>query len=249
MHSPASSEGSSTPFDFAPLARRLSTADPHLVVWKGGRDLATQGDLDCSAPSSAWPVLTEAFESWARSQRLAATIACEHALGRLVLVGCGGTAGDRLAQVDLVDELIVHGAPAWKAADAAAASVRAAGITHTLPGAEGILRTLADRADRRSAALVASDPAGAALVAKRLGVRGRLAADSALWSRMALEAVLAARPLLYLASLARALRSDRARNACPVLRALRNERTLAEPFEPWLTAISRTHRVRRVDPT
>jgi hypothetical protein len=34
-----------------------------------------------------------------------------------------------------------------------------------------------------------------------------------------------------------------------VLRALRNERTLAEPFEPWLTAISRTHRVRRVDPT
>jgi hypothetical protein len=249
MHSRASSEPSPRPFDFAPLAQQLATADPRLVVWKGGRDLAAQGDLDCSAPSPAWPAVAQAFDSWARSQRLAATIACEHAIGRLVLVGCGGAAGARLVQVDLVDQLLVHGAPVWNAADVSAASVRTAGVTHTSAGAEGIFRTLADRADLRSTELMASDRSGAALVSERLGLRGRLAADGRPWSRVALEALLAARPLLYLPSLVRALRSDRARNACPVLRALRNERTLAEPLEPWLGAISHSHRVRRLNPT
>jgi hypothetical protein len=226
--------------DFVSLARALSAADARLVVWKGGRDLEAQGDLDCSAPQQAWPALAGAFEAWGRERGLGAAIACEHVIGQLVLVGCGGSAGMRLVQVDLVGELLVHGAPVWRAEDAGAASVRTAGVAHTLPGAEGVLRALADRSDPRVSELVASDPSGAARVSRRLGLRGRLAVGS----RGPLEALLVARPLLHLGSLARALRSNRGRNACPVLRALHNERTLDEPLEQWLEAVTREHEVR-----
>jgi hypothetical protein len=242
-----SAASSNEPADLTSLALALATVDAGLVVWKGGGDLAAQGDLDCCAPRSAWPVLARAFENWAREQKLAATIACRHLIGQLVLVGCGGSVAPRLVQVDLVAELVVHGAPVWKAEDAQAASVSTAGVARMRPGAEGILRRLADRSDRRAVELVAADPSGAVLVSERLGVRGRLAAaadrDS---SRLALEAVLAARPLLHLATLARALRSNAGRNECPVLRALRNERTLDEAVEPWLTTIAADHEVRRV---
>jgi hypothetical protein len=237
---------SDAPADFASLARSLSAADPRVVVWKGGHDLAVQGDLDCSAPRAAWPLLERAFESWARGHELEATIACHHVIGQLILVGCGGAAGARLVQVDLVDALVVHGAPVWTAEDALAASASTDGILRTLPGAEGVLRKLADRSDPQATGLVASDPAGAALVSQRLGLLGRCAVDGGAWSRVALEVTLAARPLLHLASLARALRSNGARNACPVLRALRNQRTLDRAIEGWLTEASRTHDVQRL---
>jgi hypothetical protein len=216
--------------------------DVRLVVWKGGRDLDAQGDLDCGAPAQAWPAVATAFEAWCRARGLAATIACRHVIGQLVLVGCGGSAGTRLVQVDLVAELVVHGAPVWTAADAAAASVRTGGVAHTSAGAEGVLRALADRTDPLVGELVATDPSGAALVSQRLGLRGRLAVGS----RAQLEALLAVRTLLHPGSLARALRSNRARNACLVLRALHNERTLDETLEPWLEAVSKDHDVRRL---
>jgi riboflavin biosynthesis pyrimidine reductase len=243
MHSPASSE--ILP-DFPSLARTLSAADGRVVVWKGGGDLTAQGDLDCSAPRAAWPALARAFASWARSHELQATITCDHVIGQRVLVGCGGAAGARLVQVDLVDELVVHGTPVWNAEDARAASVVAAGIARTLPGAEGILRRLADRSDRQAAGLVAADPSGAVVVSQRLGVRGRLARADGPSSRVTHEALLAVRPLLHAAALARAVRSNGARNACPVLRALRNDRTLDAATEPWLAAVSRTHEVERL---
>lgn len=248
MRSPASSDARSAPFDLESLALALASADSRLVVWKGGGDLASQGDLDCSAPRDSWPAVARAFETWSRSQGFAVAVTCEHALGRLILVGCGGSARDRLLQVDLVDTLIVHGAPVWTAHDASTATASTRGVPHTQPGAEGLLRRLADRADGRSAALIAADPAVAGDIAHRLGLRGRLALRSrARWTGAALEAILLVRPFLHPVSLVRARRSAPAIRTCPVLRALRNDRTLDRPLEAWLGEVAARHPVRRLD--
>ena len=247
MPSPGSSEAARAPFDLESLARALAEADPRFLVWKGGRDLHAQGDLDAAAPRAAWGVVTEAVEAWARAHGLTAVIPCAHAAGALVLVGCGGAAERRLLQVDVVDVLLVHGAPAWTAADAAAAIDQTDGVLHTLPGAEGVLRRLAYRSDPLAPERIAADPAGADLMVRQLGLRGRLArrAGSA-GSLVALEALLACRPVAHPVSLLRALRSDPARKACPVLRALRNDRTAEGELDDWLTEVSRSHAIRRL---
>jgi len=236
-----------SPFDLRSLAATLAAADPRFLVWKGGRELQTQGDLDCAAPRASWAVLAQAFGAWSRARGLTAMVTCAHAPGTLVLVGCGGTAESKLLQVDLVEELLVHGAPAWNAADAAAARASLDGIPHTLPGAEGVLRRLAHRSDAAGLELVTSDPPAAERITRRLGVRGRLAArPDAVGTRLLLEAVLAARSFLHPISVVRALSSDRARWGCCVLRALRRDRTIEGDVDEWLDEAARNHDVRRL---
>lgn len=250
MRSSSSSEAVREPFDLESAALALAAADETFVIWKGGRELTSQGDLDCAASRSSWSALTNAFRAWAASHGFAAVIECEHALGRLILVGSRGDADRRLLQVDLVDELVVHGAPVWTARDAAASTVADGNVPHTTPGAEGLLRLLADPADRQAPGLVAADRRGAGVVASRLGARGRLAARGAAgWPRRALAAVLAVRPVAHPRAFVRAVRSNRARNACPVLAALRDDRTVQEPVDVWLAAVATGHRIHRISPT
>jgi hypothetical protein len=245
----ASSDDRRAPFDLESLARALAAADRRFVVWKGGRDLRTQGDLDCAAPRGSWEALAEAFTAWARVHGLASLIACAHARGMLVLVGCGGSAGRRLLQVDLVDAVLVHGVPAWTADDAAFATTPTDGVSHTLPGAEGVLRRLAHRSDVDAGALIAADAPGAELLARRLGLRGKLAAHAiGPGRRIVLETLLAARAFVHPLALAASLRSDPARRACPVLRALRNDRMVEGSTQDWLADAGRNHDVRRLAP-
>ena len=242
MRSPASSERRS-PFALADLGRALTDADERLVVWKGGHDPDVHGDLDCAAPRTAWPPARAAVGAWAREQGLTALVACDHAIGMLVVVGCGGPAGKRLLQVDLVDEKLAHAIPVWTADDLLPSTLLVDGVRALAPGAEGLARVLADRRDEAGAALASADPDGARRLGGRLGARGALAVRPGTPARLALELVLAARAVASPRRFARAVATDSARRACPVLDALADGRALREAPEHWLTRVAAAHEV------
>ena len=240
MHSHASSERG-TPFDLPSLARALTAADPRFVVWKGGDDLTAQGDLDGAAPRGAWAGLREAFGAWARDQGLTSAVVCTDALGMLILVGLGGEAGERLLQVDLVDDKLVHAVPVWSADDLVRCATLDDGVRRTTPGAEGLARVLAHRRDALGARLVTEDPEGARALADRLGLYGPLALHASAVRRTGLELLLAARAVAAPRRFVGALASDRARRACPVLPALASGRALPEPLDTWLSRVARAN--------
>lgn len=245
MPSLGSSETHRAGFDLESLARALGDAEPGFVVWKGGRELDAQGDLDAAAPEAGWADLEAAFDAWARERGVTAAVTCTHAVGTLILVACGGSAGERLLQVDLTAAKLVHGAPVWSARTLAELAEDRDAVRVLPPGAEGLARRLADPRDTRGKELVAADPEGARALARRLGARGRLAARSDRAGRVALTVVLLLRPFSTLRTLLGALRTDRARRRCPVIDALRRGRRLPSPLEDWLAVVERDHEVRR----
>ena len=245
MRSPASSERRS-PFALATLARALTDADERLVVWKGGHDPDMHGDLDCAAPRAAWQPARDAVGAWGREHGLTALVACDHAIGSLVVVGCGGSAGERLLQVDLVDERLAHAIPVWTAGDLLPSVGLVDGVRALAPGAEGLARVLADRRDEGGRELAAADADGGRPLAGRLGLVGALAVRPGAPARLALELVLAARAVVSPRRFARAVRTDAARRACPVLAALADGRVLREPVESWLARVAATHEVTRL---
>jgi hypothetical protein len=245
MRSPASSERRS-PFALATLARALTDADERLVVWKGGHDPDVHGDLDCAAPRAAWRPVHDAVAVWGREHGLAAVVACDHAIGSLTVVGCGGSAGDRLLQVDLVDERLAHAIPVWTAGDLRPSATLVDGVRALAPGAEGLARILADRRDAGGRELAAADGEGARPLAGRLGLTGALALRPRTPGRLALELVLAARAIVSPRRFARAVRTDAARRACPVLAALADGRALREPADAWVARVAGTHEVTRL---
>lgn len=230
--------------DLTTAARTIAAAVPTWLVWKGGADLAEAGDVDSAAPRGAWPSVARAFDAWADDHGLLATVRCRHVPGQMVLVGCGGTAGGSLIQVDVVAEKIVHGRAAWTAEDLAGSTLPDP-VRRTSPGAEGVARVLADRADTTGRALVSSDQVGARALALRLGVRGRLAFRDGRGNRLLLELVLAARAALGPAAVARSASTDRARRRCPVLASLSAGRRAPHDLEAWLERLAADHEVRR----
>ncbi len=245
MRSPASSvDRAGRPFDLLSLARALTAASEHALVWKGAGSLVSAGDLDCAVPRRAWPAVEDAFRAWVTEEGMAATIACTHAIGVQVLVGCGGAAGSDLLQVDLVDAKLVHGVPVWTADDLHGVAVVEGGMRRLPAGAEGVARVLAHRSDVGGRELLHGDSSAVAL-ARVLGARGRLALRRGLASRLALELMLAGRAPAAPVSLARSVATDRARRRCLVLRALGTGRRVAEPVEAWLAAVETDHEVTR----
>lgn len=245
MHSPASSlDRTGRPFDLHSLARALTAASEHTLVWKGADSLDSAGDLDCAVPRRAWPAVEDAFRAWAAEAGMAATIACTHAVGVHVLVGCGGDAGSDLLQVDLVDAKLVHGVPVWTADDLRGVAVVEGGVKRLPAGAEGVARVLAHRRDVHGRELLHGDATACAL-AGALGGRGRLALRGGLTARLALELVLAGRALTAPRLLARSAATDRARHGCPVLRALGAGRRISVPAEAWLASLETDHEVTR----
>jgi hypothetical protein len=98
-------------------------------------------------------------------------------------------------------------------------------------------------------ALIDADAPGAELVARQLGLRGKLAAHAiGPGRRVVLETLLAARAFVHPLALVASLRSDPARRACPVLRALRNDRMVEGSMQDWLADAGRNHDVRRLAP-
>jgi hypothetical protein len=245
MRSPASSvDRAGRPFDLLSLARALTAASEHALVWKGAGSLDSAGDLDCAVPRRAWPAVEDAFHAWATDEGMAATVVCTHAVGVHVLVGCAGGAGSDLLQVDLVDAKLVHGVPVWTADDLHGVAVVEGGVRRLPAGAEGVARLLAHRRDVRGRELLDEDATAGAL-AGVLGARGRLALRRGSTARLALELVLAGRALAAPRSLARSVATDRARRGCLVLRALGADRRVPEPVEAWLAAAEADHEVTR----
>ena len=225
------------------LAVLLSRASESIVVWKAAQGIDNGGDLDVAAPKAAWPAAERVFDAWAAERRLAATIACDHVVGVRILVGCGGAAGARLYQVDLVDGLIVHGVPAWTASQLLTCAVVVGGARQLRPGAEGVARVLSDRRDETGVALVGSDPVGAEALARVLSLRGRLALRDGGLHRTALELTLMARALGSPRLVLRARATNGARRTCPVLQALGSNRTVPDRLPDWLSRTSRDHEI------
>lgn len=244
MHSPASSvDRTGRPFDLHSLARALTAASEHALVWKGADTLDYAGDLDCAVPRRAWPAVEAAFRAWAADAGMAATVACTHAVGVRILVGCGG-AGSDLLQVDLVDTKLVHGVAVWTADDLHRVAVVEGGVRRLGACAEGVARVLAHRRDVHASELLHGDGTAGAL-ASVLGTRGRLALRGGVTARFALEVVLAVRALAAPRAFARSFATDHARRGCPVLRALGAGRTMSAPFEEWLASLETDHEVTR----
>jgi hypothetical protein len=227
------------------LARALSLASPTFVVWKGAHAIRAGGDLDGALPRSEGDAAERAFVAWTRDEGLAASVACAHAVGMTILVGCGGAAGERLVQLDLVDRKLVHGAPVWTAAELGQVAVELDGVRRLRPGAEGLARVLASRRDDEAVALVRADHDGARELGRRLGLRGRLATRTHRGARPALAGVLAVRAAASPRSLWHAARTDRARRACPVIAALQGGRRLPITLDAWLETVASEHEVAR----
>jgi hypothetical protein len=225
------------------LASRLTLSTEHLLVWKAAQGIDDGGDLDVAASESVWPIAERTFCTWAVDQGLSAIIVCDHVVGVRILVGCGGVAGPRLFQLDLVDRKVVHGVPVWTALHLAAGATLMRGIRQLQPGAEGVARVLANRRDEMGLALVAADPAGAEALSRVLRLRGRLATRDGRFQRALLELTLAFSALASPRMVARARATDGARRACPVLHGLRSNRTLPDPLPDWLVTVSEGHKV------
>lgn len=242
---PQMSPAGPAPFRLVELARTLSRAVPSFLVWKGAHSTEIGGDLDGAAPAPAHDGVRRAFDEWTRGERLAATLFCTHAAGTSILVGCGGAAGERLLQLDLVHRKLLHGVPVWTAEVIHELAVEHAGVRHLPLGAEGVARLLVDSRDDEARAMTASDPAGARALAGRLGLRGHLASRTELPSRLALRLVLTARALAAPVAVVRSAATDGARRRCPVVKALESGRHLPCALDAWLGKVSRDHRVNR----
>jgi hypothetical protein len=245
-----------------PLLRQLTSVDPAWGVWKNAdRALEGEGDIDSVAPKDAWPALVDEFRRWARESRIGPVVACSHAPGTLVVVGCAGRTPTRLLQLDVYERVA-------GVADASALEPvmekDPRGFRRLRPGAEGLLLLLAitRRGARRPrsahdlervAQLVTDDPDGARCVASCLGdvgpraLAGATAVAAGRWDR---------RPMLALefGYLVRALRDPRPRAAwlafvlrgrrrCPVLLALARGRVVPGDLAAWLDEVARSHRV------
>jgi hypothetical protein len=228
------------------LAALLSRATESIVVWKAAQGIDNGGDLDVAASEAAWPAAQRVFNAWAVERRLAATIVCDHAVGVRILVGCGGSAGARLLQLDLVDKQVVHGVPVWTASQLLTCATLVADIRRLRPGAEGVARVLADPQDETGPELVRADPAGAESLARVLGLRGSLATRHGALARSTLALMLVTRAFGSPRLVSGARATNAARRACPVIRALRAGRALPEPLPRWLSTTSRDHEVTAV---
>jgi len=98
--------------DWRPPACFLTQAVSEWLVWKGDLE---GSDLDSAAPAAAWRDVEAAYAEWARAEGVAALVRCRHVAGQLILVACGGTAGHRLLQLDVVDRRLRHGQIVWTA--------------------------------------------------------------------------------------------------------------------------------------
>jgi len=227
------------------LMRQLTAAAQSWGVWKGAD--ANGGDLDSIAVRDEWPAVEAAFLAWAQAERLDSVVVCTHAPGMLLLAGLGGVDPRRLHQLDVVAHKQLHGALLFRADDLRPLlELDPTGMYRRLRrGSEGLLRLALDAGDDDARELVERDPAGARLVAAEAGLLGR--------------AVLRARDgrgrgLVLASALARAAASPRLlgeallfdlrwRWRCPVLRALRADRTAPEDLGDWLTRVSAAHLV------
>ena len=242
------------------LLRALTAAAPGWALLKGAEAaLSGTGDIDALAPQESWPVVAAAFTAWAEDTGRGPVVACEHVPGSLVLAAVEPASPPTLVQLDLLAWRQRRGIELLAAERLDPdAELDARGFRRLGTGAEAVARLLLDEfgpwggvrhedGSREVGGLVRADPAGAARTAARLGpdverAVGEVAGGR--WPRGPLLR-LEVRGLGHALASPRATlgrrRAARSARACPLLQALRNERTIEGDVQHWLAAVARSH--------
>lgn len=242
------------------LLRALTAASPRWALLKGAEAaLSGSGDIDALTPRESWPVVAAAFTEWAERTGRGPVVSCDHIPGSLVLAAVEAGDPPTLVQLDLLAARLRRGVELLGAEQLLGeVELDARGFRRLRVGAEGVGRLLLDelgswggprngRASRDVIELMRADPAGASRAAARLGPDVRRAVGSAAQGRWPRGALLR----LELRGLRHALarpwsivgrrRAAGLARACPLLLALRNERTIAGDLDRWLAAVAGSH--------
>ena len=242
------------------LLRALTAAAPGWALLKGAdAALSGSGDIDALAPQGSWPVVTAAFTAWAEGTGRGPVVACEHIPGSLVLAALESGNPATLVQLDLLAWRRRRGIELLDAEQLRPdGELDHRGFRRLRTGAEAVARLLLDEfgswgaarhqdASRELGGLVRADRDGAARTAARLGPeveRAVAAVAEGRWPRrplLRLELRGYGRALVRPRATLRRRRAARDTRACPLLQALRNERTVEGDVNQWLDAVARSH--------
>jgi hypothetical protein len=246
--------------DRVDLLRRLTAATPRFVLAKGERSaLQGTGDIDAAAPAEDWPLLFDAAADWASDTGRGPVLACTHIPGMLVLAVVERARPVTLVQIDVLDHRSVRGTPVLRARDLGwQATIVPSGYRRASRAGEALARLVLDEWPAwKHRAPETLDSLGALLRADD-GETSALAAQIDPDLARALVALAegrhpgAALRKLELKAFARTAREPRAflrrlaaappRRRCPLLHALRAERTVTEDLDTWLGRVNRAHR-------
>lgn len=252
-----------------PLLQRLTAASHSWVAWKNvDSALNGFGDVDSAAPPEDWERLADEFSAWAFSSGLGPVVLCPHAPNLLHLVALRD--GEPFFELDLVGRKVFLGSTLFVPGDLSPVTeMDERGFRRVRPGAEGLIKLIGNGAlrnglpnrpglvSKRIPQLLAADPDGVRVAARLFGpaegdvltlaravVRGS-------WDRRAmlsLEAWFLIRAVKEPRSVAARLRFRRARQSCPVLRAVFGGRVVPGDVHLWLEDVGRTHEIRRAVP-
>jgi len=246
--------------DRVDLLRRLTAATPRWALVKGERPaLEGTGDVDSAAPAEDWPLLRDAAAGWANDTGRGPVLACTHIPGMLVLAVVERAQPATLVQIDVLDHRLVRGMPVLHARDLGwQATIVPSGYRRASPAGEALARLVLDdwpawrprtpETLGSLAALLSADEGETSALAARLDPdlaralvalaegRGPGAALRKLELRASTRA--AREPRAF----ARRLAAAPSRRRCPLLHALRAERTVTEDLDTWLGRVNRAHR-------
>jgi hypothetical protein len=247
------------PIPWLPLLQRLTEAAPSWGVWKHAESaLDGEGDIDSTAARAEWGTIAREFCGWASSNGFAPVVVCTHVPGLLVLTACAGDSPTRLLQVDVYSQHLFRGATVARAEQLRRVmELDPRGFRRLRPGAEGILSLLhaglgyGGRPPRGSTAamvdLARRDPDGACRLASVVGLPPSAvqAFERGNWDRPTVLAF-ELRALLRLftdpKAIARCVVLDYRRvRPCSLLRALAQDRRVADGRVQWLREVGRSH--------
>jgi hypothetical protein len=248
-----------------PLLERLTTSVPSWLVWKNAdAALAGHGDVDSSAPESAWGAVASEFSRWAVENELGPVLTCTHPPKTMFLVAVDFP-NRSLVELDVLGRKYFRGGTLFEAGTMAPlARLDRRGVRRLRPGAEALIIMLTNGmswggapdaealAARGVRALLRSDPGGAERAAEVFGLpSGPVAAlareaSHGSWDRRAaalLEAAALGKAVADPAILARRVRFRLAtKKTCPVLRSIfYRDRDIGPDPEAWLREARRSH--------
>jgi hypothetical protein len=252
-----------------PLLRGLTEASPTWVAWKNvDSALNGYGDVDSAAPQKDWPRLADEFSTWAFSFGLGPVVLCTHAPNLLHLVAL--CEGEPFFEVDLVGRKVFLGSTLFVPEDLRQVTeMDERGFRRVRPGAEGLIKLVGNGALRnglpnrsgligkRIPELLGADPDGVRVAARLFGpaegdvLKLARAVVRGSWDRRAmlsLQAWFLIRAVKEPQSVSARLRFRRARQSCPVLRAVFGGRVVPGDVHLWLEDVGRTHEIRRATP-
>jgi hypothetical protein len=258
--SPVHSADTEPAGDRLELLHALTAAAPGWALLKGAdAALSGTGDIDALAPQESWPVVAAAFTAWAEGTGRGPVVACEHVPGSLVLAAVEPGSPPTLVQLDLLAWRRRRGIELLDAERLGPdAELDGRGFRRLRTGAEGVARLLLDEfgpwgtarhedGSRELAELVQVDPAGATRTAARLGPEVERAVGEVAEGRWPRGPLLRLELRGFRRALARPRatlgrrRAARSARSCPLLQALRNERTIEGDVQQWLAAVARSH--------